>query len=140
MWRNHFEQLYNSLESIGARNVFNDRMLACSDVKNAVSFTINDVTAAISKQKLGKAIGTDGIAMEALVHGGAKLAIHIFFMFDLFIKCGYLLEVFMNSVIVPLVKCKSGDLTDVNNYRAIAIPTAISKIFEHPLFKLDYIS
>ena len=40
----------------------------------------------------------------------------------------------MNSVIVPLVKCKSGDLTDVNNYRAIAISTAISKIFEHIIY------
>ena len=37
----------------------------------------------------------------------------------------------MKSVIVPLVKCKSGDLSDVNNYRAIAISSAISKIFEH---------
>ena len=66
MWRNHFEQLYNSVENKGARTVFNDRLLACSEVKNAVSFTINDVTDAMRKQKLGKAIGPDGIAIEAL--------------------------------------------------------------------------
>jgi hypothetical protein len=34
----------------------------------------------------------------------------------------------MESTIVPLVKCKSGDLTDVNNYRAIALSNAISKL------------
>ena len=36
----------------------------------------------------------------------------------------------MQSLIIPLVKSKSGDLTNVNNYRAIAVSTAISKLFE----------
>ena len=36
----------------------------------------------------------------------------------------------MSSVIVPLVKCKTKDLSDVNNYRAIAISNTISKVFE----------
>ena len=42
----------------------------------------------------------------------------------------------MKSVIVPLVplvKCKTGDLSDVCNYRAIAISTSISKLFENVL-------
>ena len=39
----------------------------------------------------------------------------------------------MQSVIVPLVQCKTGNLSDVNNYRAIAISTAVSKLFEHLL-------
>ncbi len=34
---------------------------------------------------------------------------------------------------VPLVKCKNGDLSDVNNYRAIALSNALSKLFEHVL-------
>jgi hypothetical protein len=36
----------------------------------------------------------------------------------------------MESIIIPLVKCKSGDLADVNNYRAIAVSTALSKLLE----------
>jgi len=36
----------------------------------------------------------------------------------------------MRSVIIPLVKSKSGDLADFNNYRAIAISTSMSKLFE----------
>jgi len=36
----------------------------------------------------------------------------------------------MQSVIVPLFKAKGGDLTDVNNYRAIALSNSISKIVE----------
>jgi len=37
---------------------------------------------------------------------------------------------FMRSVIIPLVKSKTGDLNDVNNYRAIAISTSMSKLFD----------
>jgi hypothetical protein len=39
----------------------------------------------------------------------------------------------MKSIIIPLVKCKSGDLADVNNYRAIAVSTALSKLLENVL-------
>ena len=38
------------------------------------------------------------------------------------------------ATIIPLVKCKSGDLTDTNNYRAIALSNAITKILESLLF------
>jgi len=36
----------------------------------------------------------------------------------------------MQALIIPLDKSKSGDLTDANNYRAIAVATVISKLFE----------
>jgi len=51
-------------------------------------------------------------------------------IFNLFIKFRYLPGSFMHLVILPLGKCKSGDLNDVNNYRAIDISTATSKVFE----------
>jgi len=48
----------------------------------------------------------------------------------MFIEVRFLPLVLIQSVIVPLVKCKSGNLSDVNNYRAIAISTAMSKLLE----------
>jgi len=36
----------------------------------------------------------------------------------------------MQSLIIPLLKVKSGNVSDVDNYRAIAVSTAVSKIFE----------
>ena len=59
-------------------------------------------------------------------------------VFNLFLAHSYLPDSFMDSVIVPLVKCKGGDLTDVNNYRAITLSNAISKIFESVL--LDHVN
>ena len=36
----------------------------------------------------------------------------------------------MNSVLMPLVKNKGGDLTDVDNYRAIALSNVETKVLE----------
>ena len=105
----------------------------CGQIVFCIVYVINvqDVQASYcSKQTKGKAIGLDGIAMEALIYGGHRLYIHLALLFNCFIKTGYLPRLFMQSVIIPLVKCKSGNLTNVNNYRAIAISTAISKLFE----------
>jgi len=50
----------------------------------------------------------------------------------MFLCCGYNVpQAFTRSTVIPLIKCKSGDLSDVNNYRAIALSNVISKFFEH---------
>ena len=41
----------------------------------------------------------------------------------------------MQAVVVPLIKCKTGNLADINNYRAIDISTALSKLFESVIAK-----
>jgi len=66
----------------------------------------------------------------ALVNGGAPLAIHLCILFNLFLQFHYLPHGFMQSEIIPTVKSKAGNLTDVNNYRAITISTSMSKLFE----------
>lgn len=40
----------------------------------------------------------------------------------------------MNTVTVPLIECKSGDLTDVSCYTAVSILTALSKVCEHCIY------
>ena len=55
-------------------------------------------------------------------------------MFNLFLLHGYVPDVFCQSTIIPVVKRKSGDLSDVNNYRAIALSNSVSKILETLLF------
>ena len=52
------------------------------------------------------------------------------------IRHGYLPGDFMKTIIIPLVKNKSGDLSDVNNYRPIALVTVVSNNFENILLEL----
>ena len=39
----------------------------------------------------------------------------------------------INSVVILIIKNKSGDFTDKNNYRPIALSSIISKVFEHTI-------
>ena len=66
---------------------------------------------------------------------GHKLFAHLCLLFIVFLKAGYLPRDFVQAVVVPLVKCKTGNLADTNNYRAIAISNALSKLFESVIAK-----
>ena len=69
------------------------------------------------------------------MHGCDRLVVHLCILFNLFLKYGVLPKQFMQCVVIPLVKNTSGDLTDINNYRAISISSAISKLFESTLYE-----
>jgi len=132
MWRKYFDHLYNCVDDGGFKQLLCDRIDEINSSVGRPSFIINvqDLLSCMRKQKTGKAVGSDDIAMEAFINGGQKLAVHLCILFNLFIQCSYLPPSFMHSVIIPLVKNKSGDLSSADNYRAIAISTAISKLFE----------
>jgi hypothetical protein len=87
--------------------------------------------------KKGKATGPDNVALEAFMYGGSELLNHITKLLNACVIHCHLPAKFMNSVLVPIVKNKNGDLTDANNYRAIALSNSITKIFESVL--LPYI-
>ena len=76
----------------------------------------------------GKSIGADGISAEH-----SMLIVEFMFLlsllFSTFITHGYLPSMFMKTAIVPIIKNKTGDASDKNNYRPIALVTATSKIF-----------
>ena len=80
--------------------------------------------------------GPDGIHMEAFHYGGKRLCTLLCILFNMCMKIGYLPSQLMSAVIVPLVKCKTGDLSDVDNYRAITLSTSISTIIESLLFDI----
>ena len=134
MWKDHFQQLYSSGANTEFRAAFEDKISAMNLDGNECLFTVFDISDALRKQKLGKAPGPDGIHMEAFIFSCNRLKIYLSMLFNLFLLYGYVPEAFSQSTIIPLVKCKSGDLSDVNNYRAIALSNAITKLLEALLF------
>jgi len=93
------------------------------------------VATAIDSLKAGKAAGSDCIASEALKYACPRLSVHLCYLFNLFLKYGYMPANLMQSITIPLLKNKCGNLSDINNYRAIAISTSISKLFESVLLE-----
>ena len=83
--------------------------------------------------KNNKALGNDIIPSEVYKFAAERLLT----MKSIFIS-GCMLTVkfrstLMHVVITPLLKCKSKDPADVNNYKPIAIDTALSRVLEQVL-------
>ena len=46
------------------------------------------------------------------------------------LKHGYIVNTILETVIIPVIKNKSGDSTDKHNYQPVAISTTMSKVLE----------
>ena len=101
------------------------------DTECTRKFSIASITNSFKHLKGGKAGDVDGLAAE---HFFMLIVIFMyiyhFCLIVLGIYHGYLPAEFMKTAIVPIIKCKTGNFSDKNNYRPIAVVTAYSKIFE----------
>jgi len=95
----------------------------------------NDVLAAMSELKTGKAVGPDGIPAEAFVYGGHPLIVLCCFFQYVSFYCylAYCMFAFTSSVIVAIIivyyclRTKLAmQLSDISIYRAIAVVNAYS--------------
>ena len=134
MWKTHFEKLYSSKSHSKHRVNFESKLHEKLSADSNPVITVADVSYALDKQKCKKAAGPDGLPMEAFLFAGHRLCVLLSVLFDMFIRCSYVPVAFCESTIIPLVKCKTGDLTDVNNYRAIVLSNAVSKLLECIMF------
>ena len=127
VWKLHFEKIYNTIVDVDTRDNVCELLSGCNDTYNV---TVDMVKQAVYKQHRGKAAGHDGVYMESLIYACPRLFVHLTILLNECIKHSYLPEALMRSVIVPLIKNKNGDTSDLNNYRAIALSTVLSKVLE----------
>ena len=74
-----------------------------------------------------KAVGQDGISAEHIKHGGTDLLIHISIVFQSMLRHGYVPEQWKESIIVPILKDKTGSKIDPDNYRGLKLSSVVSK-------------
>ena len=80
----------------------------------------------------GKSSGLDGgLNGESMKHAQPLLCLLLSICFTSMFKHCYMPQFMINLVIIPIIKNKSRDFTDKNNYRPIALSSIISKVFEH---------
>ena len=128
MWKCHYKSLLNSVQSGNSKNSV---MLDVNkQIKNLITITPFDILDALKNIKCGKSCGIDGISAEHFVFAHSRIHVLLSLLFSAFITHGYLPGMFMKTAIVPIIKNKTGDTSDKNNYRPIALVTAASKIFE----------
>jgi len=59
------------------------------------------------------------------------IIVHLKLFFNILIQHCYVSDNFGSGVVIPLVKDKDGDVTDVNNYRGITLSRVVSALFEY---------
>jgi len=98
-------------------------------------FGTDDVDRVIRSLKHGKAAGLDGISVEHLTYSHPSLISHLRKLFNLIMQHGYVPKHFGSGVVVPILKDRLGDVSSLDNYRAITISNIISKVFESCLLE-----
>lgn len=128
MWCKHFSGILNSSSDVSCKEkVLKQLNEKCGSYSR---FTVSDVMTATKSLKCGKASGLDNISAEHLKYADDKLYILLSIVFNAMVIHNYIPEKMLDTVLVPLIKDKHGDLSDHENYRPLALTCVISKLFE----------
>ena len=130
MWKKQFKTLLNCVTSDTHKCATIDALSSICD-DSYIDVTPDMVSVAIGKLKCGKACGSDRLFAEHYIHADSRLAILLSTFFTSALTHGHVPAAFMQSILVPVIKNKSGDSNYVNNYRPIALVTIASKIFRN---------
>ena len=136
LWAVHFKQLFNSVPNDGVSDIserINDDLRG---QRNLRSLTADDVCAAIKLLKRGKSADSDGLSAEHFVYADRRLHVLLSLSFNAYISHGYIPhQKVLYSCIVPVLKDKTGNSSDMCNYRPIALTSIVSKILERIILR-----
>lgn len=123
VWRQHFMDLLEGKEEDGVTEGGKQR----EEMGQEKMLEEEEIMTAVRKMKLKKAVGVDGIPMEAWRYAGVGLRRKFVDLLMLIWKCGSLPRDWRKSIVVPLYK--RGDKESVGNYRGISLLCSAYKIY-----------
>ena len=97
------------------------------------SFDVELVDSIVHQMKRGKAAGLDSLTIEHLQYGHLALYLLLTKLFNLFMKCGCVLNDFGLSYTVPILKDSKNSVSKsstMDDFRGIIISRVISEVFE----------
>ena len=137
VFANHFRKVhYQSGDDLAAVEAFRlKRNDYVEQNLNSSSLVLDDVTVegidkCVVQLKNGKACGPDELSAENLKHAHPILIIHLKHLFRMILIHSFVPDSFGIGISIPLLKDKTGNVNDVDNYRAITLSPVISKLFE----------
>jgi len=129
MWQLKFSKLLNSCTQSKV-DVFHNYIIDGNSIDDNFLVSPCDVRDAIRKLKSGKSPGRDNISGEHFKYAHCKIYVLLSMVFNSMIQHGHIPQSFMDTIIIPLIKDKKGDLGSSDNYRPIALTSAASKVLE----------
>ena len=128
MWKEHFSNILNSSKDSSSKefveNTLRDRNLYFE------RFTVSEVIEAIKSMKNGKSCGVDNIYSEHFKYACDKVPVVLTILFNTMVIHGHIPMSLLDTVLTPILKDKKGNVSDVDNYRPIAVTCVVSKVFE----------
>ena len=130
MWKCHYKSLLNSVQNEEFKKSVVLDINQQHETSTCITITLFNILDALKSIKCRKSSGVDGISAEHFIFAHSRIHVLLSLLFSAFITHGYVPDMFMKTAIVPIIKNKTRDTSDKNNYRPIALVTAASKIFE----------
>lgn len=93
-------------------------------------FTAAQIRHVLRKMTGGKSPGHDGLSVEHLKFAGVHLPRILAMFFTMCMSHSYLPHKLMRTLVVPIVKNRTGDITDRGNYRPISLATTVAKVLD----------
>ena len=131
MWKNHYANLFNCVDTVSDKESVLDTISRVANVHDALCS--DDVKSSIKSLNANKACGLDNLFAEHLLYASPSIQTLLSICFNAFIVHGFLPSDLTDTVLVPIVKDKTADISDKGNYRPIALASVISKVFEMAL-------
>ena len=101
-----------------------------------VRFSAKEVARSIQNMVRGKSPGHDGLSVEHLKYGGVHVPRVLALIFNLCLSHSYLPVELTNTIVVPIIKNKTGDASDISNYRPISLASVCAKVLDSLLDKI----
>jgi len=101
-----------------------------SCISSVPQIDVTSLAALISRLKPKKAAGVDGIVSEHITYAGLDLVVHLCLLFNALLRHSFVPSDFCKGIIIPLLKNRHGDATQLYMYRGITISPEVSKLFE----------
>lgn len=99
----------------------------------SLQFNTKEIVMTLKGMTRGKSPGYDGLSIEHILHAGPMIASRLGNLFNMCIRYSYIPDALMKTVVVPIIKNKTGDLGSASNYRPISLSTVVSKVLERLL-------
>jgi hypothetical protein len=95
-----------------------------------IKITNAEIVKVIKHMYRGRSPGHDGLSIEHLQHAGVHLPRVLSMLFTFCLRHNYLPPDLMKTIVVPIVKNKTGDASDKGNYRPISLATILAKVLD----------
>ena len=97
---------------------------------SSIFFSIQEIADSIDVLSSGRSAGNDGLSAEHFKFAGASCKIPLSLCFSMMALHSYLPSSLSKVVLTPIVKDMTATLTDINNYR----PIAVASVFVRSVF------